>query len=270
MEREKILQRFVQDLERITAGIILDRIEQLERDGQWQISDFLDPHQQRTADRVLHFFQELKSVTWGGYPEAKRCRLLLYPAERQAGKANVALAVLEVDAGARAEQLCQRDFLGAILGLGLRREKIGDILVLEQRKAQIIVHPEIVPFLLSSWEEVGKYSVVIREITLEQLTPSPLHFKEIKTTVASLRLDAVASAGFALSRSKLAPAIRANQVKLNWQSVTSASAVVKAGDIISLAGRGRVEVAEVLGESKKGRIQLLLKKRCEAQDFRQL
>ncbi len=261
MEREKILQRFTQELERITAGIILDRIEQLERNGQWQISDFLDPHQQRTADRVLHSFPELKSVTWGGYPEAERCRLLLYPAERQAGTADVPLAVLEVDAGLWAEQLTHRDFLGAILGLGLRREKIGDILVSEQRKAQIIVHPEILPFLLSSWVAVGKHSVTIREITAAQLTPPPPLVKEIKTTVASLRLDAVASAGFAMSRSKLAPAIRANQVKLNWQSVTSASASVKAGDIISLAGRGRVEVAEVLGESKKGRIQLLLKKR---------
>jgi photosystem II S4 domain protein len=262
MEREKILQRFAQDLERITAGIILDRIEQLERNGQWQISDFFDPHQQRTADRVLYSFPEFKSVTWGGYSEAERCRLLLYPAERQAGTADVALAALEVDAGLRGEQLGHRDFLGAILGLGLRREKIGDILVLEQRKAQIIVHPEILPFLLSNWQEVGKYSVAIREITLKQLAPPPLLFKEIKTTVASLRLDAVASAGFAMSRSKLTPAIRANQVKLNWQSVTSASASVKAGDVISLAGRGRLEVAEVLGESKKGRIQLLLKKRA--------
>lgn len=261
MEREKILQRFVQDLERITAGIILDRIEQLEKTGQSQTSDFLDPHQQRTADRVLHFFRELKAVTWGGYPEAERSRLLLYPAVRQAGTADVALAALEVDAGLRAEQLTHRDFLGAILGLGLRREKIGDILVCEQRRAQVIVHPEILSFLLLNWREVGKYPVAIREITLEQLAPPSLQVKEIKTTVASLRLDAVASAGFALSRSKLVPAIRANQVKLNWQSVTSASAAVKAGDVISLSGRGRVEVAEVLGESKKGRIQLLLKKR---------
>lgn len=261
MEREKVLQRFTQDLERITAGIILERVDQLEKTGQWQTSDFLDPHQQRTADRVLHLFPGLKAVTWGGYPEAERTRLLLYPSVRQAGTAEVVLAALEIDAGFRAEALTHRDFLGAILGLGLRREKIGDILVLEQRKAQIIVHPEIMPFLLSHWREVGIYSVAVREIGLDQLTPIPPLVKEIKTTVASLRLDAVASAGFAMSRSKLAPAIRANQVKLNWQSVTSASATVKAGDVISLAGRGRVEVAEILGESKKDRIQLLLKKR---------
>src|SRR5690606_27247364 len=97
--------------------------------------------------------------------------------------------------------------------------------------------------------------------TAEELLPTLPKVKEIKTTVASLRLDAVASAGFGLSRSKLAPAVRANQLKLNWQSVTSPSATIKEGDVISLAGRGRVEVAEVRGESKKGRIQLLLKKR---------
>lgn len=261
MEREKILQRFEQDIERITAGIILDRIHQVEKNGQPQVTDFLDPFQQRTADRVLLLFKDLKSVIWGGYAEAERARLLMFPSIRQAAAQDVPLAFVEADAGTRVEGLSHRDFLGAILGLGLRREKVGDILVLEERKAQIVVHPEILPFLLSNLADVGKHSVGVREITQAELTPPPPKVKEIKTTVASLRLDAVASAGFGISRSKVAPAIRANQLKLNWQSVTNASAAVKEGDVISLAGRGRVEVAEVRGESKKGRIQLLLKKR---------
>jgi RNA-binding protein YlmH len=261
MEREKILQRFEQEMERITAGMILDRIAQTEKGGPAQATDFLDPFQQRTADRVLHLFNAVKSITWGGFPEAERARLLVYPAGRQASIADVGLAFLEADAGPRAEALTHRDFLGAVLGLGLRREKIGDILLPGEGKAQLIVHPEILPFLLTNWTEVGKHSIRVGEIAAEQLAPAAPRVKEIKTTVASLRLDAVASAGFGLSRSKLVPAIRANQLKLNWQSVTSASATVKEGDIISLAGRGRVEVAEVGGESKKGRIQLLLKKR---------
>ena len=261
MEREKILQRFEHDIERITAGSILDRITQLEKTGQMQATDFLDPYQQRTADRVLHLFKDLKSITWGGFAEAERARLLLYPTIHQATVKDLPLAVVEVDAGARAEGLSHRDFLGAVLGLGLRREKIGDILLPGEGKAQVVVHPEILSYLLTNWSEVGQYSVSLREITVSELAPAAPKTKEIKTTVASLRLDAVASAGFGLSRSKLTPAIRANQIKLNWQSVSNASASIKEGDVISLAGRGRLEVAEVRGESKKGRIQLLLKKR---------
>jgi RNA-binding protein YlmH len=261
MEREKIVQRFEQDIERITAGMVLDRIGQVEKTGQAQISDFFDPFQQRTADRVLHLFKELKSVIWGGFAEAERARLLVHPATRQASASDVSLSFLEVDAGMHGLELTHRDFLGAVLGLGLRREKIGDILLVGEGKAQVVVHPEILSFLLTNWVTVGNHSVRLREIAAEELTPAPPRVKEIKTTVASMRLDSVASSGFGLSRSKLTPLIRANQVKLNWQSVTSAGATVKEGDIISLAGRGRVEVAELRGESKKGRIQLLLKKR---------
>lgn len=261
MEREKILQRFEQDIERITAGTVLDRLAQLEKTGQPQSTDFMDPFQQRTADRVLHQFKEYKSVTWGGYPEAERTRLLIFLTERQADKDSVPLAFVEADAGNNADDLTHRDYLGAVLGLGLRREKIGDILLIGEGKAQLVVHPEILSFLLTNWTEVGKHSLQLREITASELTPSPARVREIKTTVATLRLDSVASAGFGMSRSKLAPAVKSGQVKLNWQSVTSASATVKEGDMISLAGRGRVEVAEIRGQSKKGRIQLLLKKR---------
>ncbi|MCW3491210.1 YlmH family RNA-binding protein [Dethiobacter alkaliphilus] len=260
MEREKILQRFEQDIERITAGAVLDRIALLEKTAQPQSTDFLDPFQQRTADRVLHLFKDVKSVTWGGYPGAERARLLVYPSQRQADKESVPLAFIEAEAH-KADGLTHRDYLGAVLGLGLRREKLGDILLTGESKAQLVVHPEILSFLLTNWGEVGKYSVSVKEITADELAPTPPRVREIKTTVASLRLDSVASAGFGMSRSKLSPAVKSGQIKLNWQSVTSASATVKEGDIISLAGRGRVEVAEVRGQSKKGRIQLLLKKR---------
>lgn len=260
MDREKILQRFEQETERLAAGVILDKIAQVEKTGQPQMTDFFDPYQQRTADRVLQLFKELKYVVWGGYEAAERARILIFPSVRQAGTADVTLAFLEADAGPHAAELTHRDYLGAILGLGLRRAKVGDILPAGEGKAQLVVHPEILSFLLTHWQDVGRYTIRLREIGPAHLSPAEPKTREIKTTVASLRLDAVASAGLGLSRSKLAPAIRAGHVKLNWQSAKSAGASVKEGDMISVAGRGRVEVAQILGESKKGRIQLLLKK----------
>ena len=144
--------------------------------------------------------------------------------------------------------------------MGLKREKVGDILVTGSSSARVVVHPELLNYLLTNWQQAAKYELEVREITAAELTPTTGRVREIKASVASLRLDAVASAGFGLSRSKLTPAIRAGLVKLNWQSVKSASAAVKEGDVIAVSGRGRVEVAQILGQSKKGRIQLLLKK----------
>lgn len=260
MDKEKILQHFTQENERQTASLIIERAVKVKKTGESQVTDFFDPFQQRIADNVLHFFKELKQITWGGYPGAERARILLFPAVKQDSLADMPLAFLEARVSKQAQDLTHRDYLGALLGLGLRREKIGDILVLPEEKAQIVVCPEIVDFILTHWRTVGKYGVTVAVISAADLTPPPARVREIKTTVASLRIDAVASSGFGLSRSKITPAIRAGHVKLNWQTVKSAATAVKAGDVISVAGRGRVEVAEVQGFSKKGRIQLLLKK----------
>jgi RNA-binding protein YlmH len=260
MDREQILARFEHDSERLAAGIMLDRISQVEKTGRFQHGDFLDPFLARAVERALNLFKQVRYISWGGYPGAERVRHLVFPATRQAGTEDVPLSYVAVEAGASAGELTHRDFLGAILGLGLRRDKVGDILLAVESGAQVVVAPEILPVLLSQLDTVGRHSVRVREIGAGEIVPALPRVREIRTTVASLRLDAVASAGFGTSRSKIAPAIRAGLLKLNWQSVKNAAAVVKEGDVISFGGRGRLELSQVAGESKKGRVQILLKK----------
>ena len=83
---------------------------------------------------------------------------------------------------------------------------------------------------------------------------------KIRATVASLRLDSVAAAGFGVSRTQMTEEIQAEKVKVNWKDAKNASQNVKAGDIISFRGRGRVEVVEITGQTKKGRRGVLLKR----------
>ncbi|NLN06486.1 MAG: RNA-binding protein [Firmicutes bacterium] len=260
MEKEKILGHFAGELERLTAAQVLDRIVAAGATGKPLATDFLDPCQQRTADMVVSFCKGFKQVTWGGYAGAERARVLVFPAEKQQTAADVPVAFIKAVPAAAAAALSHRNYLGALLGLGLRREKIGDILVAADGSAQIILVPEIKEFVLANLQAAGKYRLRTAEIFAEDLVLPEARTREIKTTVASLRLDAVASAGFGISRSKLAPAIKAGHVKLNWQTAKNASVPVKAGDVISVAGRGRVEVAEIQGESRKGRLRLVLKK----------
>lgn len=259
MDREKILRYFEQDIERFTAASVIDRAEKAETTGQPQHTDFLDPSLQRVAERVLHYYKHLKSISWGGYPGAERVRVLIFPAASQYKTEDVLLSALEIEPAEEAE-LTHRDYLGAVLGTGLKREKTGDILLAKQGRAQLVVVPEVVPVLLASLSRVGSHEVKVREVSTAELMPLPPREREIKATVASLRIDAVASAGFGMSRSKLAAAVKAGHLKLNWQSVKSPAAEVKEGDVISFAGRGRVELAAVTGESRKGRLQILLKR----------
>jgi RNA-binding protein YlmH len=97
-------------------------------------------------------------------------------------------------------------------------------------------------------------------LALSEIAPREERIKEIRTTIASLRLDVVAAAGFGTSRSRMAEEIAADKVKVNWQDAKGASQAIKPGDVISMRGRGRVEVCEVLGQTKKGRTSILLKR----------
>ena len=103
-------------------------------------------------------------------------------------------------------------------------------------------------------------SVSVEAIDLSDIAPKEEKIKEVRTTVASLRLDAVASSGFSVSRTKLVSAINAGLLQVNWQPAKGASQEVKEGDVITMRGRGRMKVEAITGTSRKGRIGVYLKR----------
>ena len=227
---------------------------------QEHITPFADPRQQEIAGQLSRSFPDCALVFDGGYPGAERARIILYPRDWPPQQHRVATPLL-LKGNFPPGMLNHRDFLGAVLGLGLRREMVGDIICREDGAIVLLV-PELVTFVTQNLRQVGRYPV-----QAEALEEVPLSFlegrervKEIRGTVASLRLDAVAGLGFGLSRSRITPLVKGEQVKLNHQLISQPSRAVKEGDLISLAGRGRVEVVEVLGETRKGRISLKLRR----------
>jgi photosystem II S4 domain protein len=150
-----------------------------------------------------------------------------------------------------------RDFLGAMLGCGIVREKTGDIIVLGERGAQVIVVPEMAEFLETQLNQVRSVPVKTRRIDLSELKIREPKKKEMTTVEASLRLDAIASAGFGVSRSKMADLITAGDVRVNWKDVSQASYLIKTGDLIAIRGKGRLEIGEVaVTKKERYRVQL--------------
>jgi len=139
----------------------------------------------------------------------------------------------------------------------LKREKIGDIVVFPEG-CQVIVAAEVVDYLLTHWDRVHQVPITVREIDEEQLAVEPERIKEIKATVASLRLDAVAAEGFGMSRTKMVREIKAERLKLNWKPVTNPALSVNEGDVLSMRGRGRVVLSQVAGTTRKGRTSIVL------------
>ncbi len=236
---------------------VIDRAEQAIKTWEVVQTDFLSPPEILEATQAFARMTDVVLVPWGGYPQAERQRLAIARAELPLESEQVELAILNIAGNFLFDSATHRDFLGALLGTGIVREKVGDIIVLGERGAQAIVVPELVEFLTDCLKQVRSVPVRTTLITAEALKIREPQKKEMTTTEASMRLDALASAGFGMSRSKMAEMITGGDVRVNWKEITSSSFTVKPGDLIAIRGKGRLEVGEVMITKKdRYRVQL--------------
>ena len=259
LDREALLRHLRGDFELEAGRRAVDLAETALRDGAVKVTDFLDPAARQVCEGVLASIPEVSYRAHGGYAKAERRRLSIFPQYLLAELIDEPVTAIEVRVEGAGEELSHRDFLGALLSLGLRREKVGDVLV-TSRGCQAVVASEVAEYILSQPLRVGKAQASVEEIDLERLEVEPERVKEIRTTVASLRLDAVAASGFGTSRTRMAREIKAERVKVNWRPVRDPAAPVAQGDVLSIRGRGRVVVEEVAGTTRKGRITVVLKR----------
>lgn len=244
--------------ERLLLGRIWDKHDQCRLKNMPSATAFLSPQEQQLALRLLQTMG-VKSgyVFFGGYDGAERCQLHFLPDWLDAADEEAIRAIR--CRWFREDTLTHRDFLGSLMGLGLTRETIGDILVGED-SADLLVSAAVAEFLLSSWDSAGRVKLKTAEVPLHDLHIPEVKVKLIRDTVSSLRLDSVAATAFSLSRGKAAEAIETGRVQLNWQVCTKTDRTVSAGDTISLRGLGKCRVEEMGKQTKKGRIFITVKR----------
>lgn len=242
---------------RDTVARVIDQAEQAIKTWEVVLSDFLSPPVLVEIQQQFARLTEVQLLPWGGYPQAERQRLGIAREELPVDQSKVEVAALDIEGNFLFDPATHRDFLGAILGTGIVREKVGDIIVLGERGAQVIVVPEIAAFLETQLTQVRSVPVKARPIELSQLKIREPKKKEMTTVEASMRLDAIASAGFGTSRSKMADMIGAGDVRVNWKEISQASYSVKSGDLIAIRGKGRLQVGDVaITKKERYRIQL--------------
>lgn len=233
------------------------RLEEVEGNRTYTTA-FLDPRQLELAEKVLRQKSGLSYTVYGGYPEAERNVLHVFPAQSRGGLPPV--AAVKVEWPGDKESLGHRDLLGSVLGLGLKRDQVGDIVIIEEGRAAVMVLQSKAEFICSNLTGVGRVLVDCTAAAPDQLVLAGKNGKEIKGTVASLRVDSLLSLGFGLSRSRVVRLIKGGLVVVNWRPIASPSLQIEEGDQISLRGRGRLLLDSVEGETRKGRIRLKLKK----------
>ena len=256
--REKIIRYYKGTEGEQTAVKLVDFAEQALKNRKYKLSGFLTPFEQEMANTIANSLGDLHVEFDGGFIGAERQRAAFCHTDF-AGTPAFEIAVIKAEWNGEFARLSHRDVLGSILSLGVNREIVGDIIATREF-AKILVDKKLADYFVANLKRIGDCGVETSLDELSSIEPKEERVKEISATVASLRADSIAAAGFGMSRSKMAAEIDAEKIKLNWQTLKNAAQSVKQGDILSMRGRGRLEVAEIRGQTKKGRIGVLLKR----------
>ena len=259
MDKNIIITRTAQEPEdRLLLARIWDKYEQTERRSIPSATVFLSPREQRLAQAMLNAAGIRTGYVFdGGCGEAERKILVFLPAwmEEPAGDELVFLRA----AFHGEESLTHRDILGSLMGLGVTRERVGDILV-SPHSADIVAAPSLRDFFLREWTQAGRVKLTVTEIGREELRLPQAQVKVIRDTVPSLRLDAVAAAAFSMSRGRAAELIATGKVNLDHVPCLKGDKPVAEGAVLTARGFGKAKLTQVGGLSKKGRVGITVER----------
>ncbi|MBJ6363172.1 RNA-binding protein [Paenibacillus sp. GCM10012307] len=219
-------------------------------------TDFLDPRQAYIFDTLVNRNVDVAVRFDGGSPEAERKRAIVAPDYRPLEHEPAGIVVLSVSSEDKSlSELDHGDYMGAILGLGIKRDRIGDIHVREDG-CHYLVAEEIADFICLHLRQVHRVHVLTDILPIEQLRTANQQLEEMSFTVASLRLDGICSDVYRISRAKIVDPIKAGRCRVNWKQTEDPSKLLKAGDVVSIQGMGRFKLLDVEGMTKKGRIRV--------------
>lgn len=245
------------DEERRLLARVWDKADAAHR-GAPACTPFLSQGQQEAAERLMSALGHPRHFYAGGYPAAERRVCAFLPEWQDEENWESPFSALRCT-WRSGEKLTHRDFLGAVLGAGIEREKVGDILV-GTESCDLLVFTELVPYLSQNLTEAGRAHLHLEVVPLAELEVPEKTVKVIHDTVSTPRLDAVLSSGFSLSRGKAADAIAAGRVEVNHTPCLKGDRQVNQGDTLTCRGLGKCVVTELGGQSKKGRTILTIER----------
>ncbi|MFP7169051.1 RNA-binding protein [Terribacillus sp. 7520-G] len=238
---------------------ILSWMEQVERQYQPRVTDFLDPREQLIFRQLLSGQPELQWAFSGGSEDAERKRGIIAPIYDTITPEDFSIELLEAAYPAKFVTLEHRDVMGSFLSLGIDRKKLGDISV-SDGVIQLFTTSDIAVYIRANLVEVKRAKVSWETVDPANFRPEKLEWLRVEATVSSLRLDAVMKELFRLSRQQAAERIQKGLVKVNFRIVEDVSYQLAEGDLISLRGKGRGKLAQVKGTTKKDKLRITLEK----------
>ena len=257
MDRKNIEKIAQSPEDRLLLAKLWDKINAGMRKNIPSNTCFLSPREQEMA-RFL-FGEEPVLYAFGGYEDAERkmlCYLPEYLDESALMEEDSPLVCLRATFW-DGDTPNHRDFLGALMGAGIARETVGDICV-SKSSCDFFVTAEIAPYVLQNFTSAGRTHVHLEAIPLTAVEITEPEVKEIKDTVASLRLDGIVSSGFRIGRSLAAQYIAAGKAAIDGLPCEKPDKTVAEGMKVSVRGLGKIKIHAVNGQTKKGRISVVI------------
>lgn len=236
-----------------------DKLRQCETRNIPTCTHFLDLRQQSLLQTHFKGLSGAQYVFFGGYADAERCVLVFLPDYADCSMLGDIVCIRVQTSGALPKSLTHRDYLGALMGIGLKRETIGDILVRENG-ADILVLADVKKYVLSDFCAAGRARFHAEEIPLSDIALPQTDSVIKRDTVPSLRLDCITATAFSLSRGNACAFIDGGKVFVNGVQILKKDHKLSEGDKLVIRGKGKAILKEIGGLSKKDRIFVEIEK----------
>lgn len=238
---------------------ILEWREHVKNNYTYKLTDFLDPREQEMIKFVIGNDDEVKAAFFGGHDTVERKRALIYPSFFQINHSDFNVSLFEILYPLKFVKIEHPQVLGAMMSVGLKRGKFGDILSVDGR-IQIVVDKDINKYLQLNLNSIGKINVKLKELPFDEIFINHDEWEEQTITTASLRLDVILSQVYRISRSKTQILIENQKVKVNWRLISETAFICQEGDIISTRGYGRCKILSIDGLTKKEKLRMIIGK----------
>ncbi len=267
MNKQEILNKYDNEEDKLLVSKVLDKLEFVQKKNSIETTDFLDMHQKTVAEKVLKSQKITNYICYGGYSNAERVMIIIYPEKledvfnnNQYDFNNIVRVIRVILPNEMKGKYSHRDYLGAVIKVGLKREKVGDIIV-NLDGADLIVSKDISKYIVDSFKELTRFSKSdIYEESIEKLNITEPKTEVLNIIIPSMRMDSIVSELIRTSRSKALEIINAERVFVNSEVITKNSKMLKENDMITVRGKGRFKIIKILNSTKKGNLVLEVEK----------
>lgn len=265
MNKTELLNAYKRQEDKMVLAQVLDKISLMQKTQKIEYTDFLDMYQISLVEAFLKKINFDSFILFGGFKDAERKVLIVFPEkynlEMVEKNYSKLLKIVRVQLGVEERgKYAHRNYLGGIVKLGLKREKVGDILVFDDG-ADIVTINDFASILKTELGTLTRFqNSKIEDLELDKIRSLELKLEEVKIIVPSLRLDNFVSDLAKTSRSKAGEIIAQERVFVNGKSETKLSKQVKQADIITIRGKGRFVIKEFTGTTRSGRTVVLVEK----------